>query len=395
MGNCSCLHGIHEEKQIDTEKLTNPPEIVLKKSIDSNSKKLSECYAPERYSEIESNQNLPIFKGNLNDIIKLQSTIRGYLDRRKVKSMNISDKPIAFLNDLNDRFNIKNFEDIENKDQARQELIEIPIHILPDYSSSMIKSIRIKLGDFIYSNNDNLKIDGIIRRGPVMIENGAIFSGEWNGQKERHGKGTHIWKDGSLYEGYWENDKANGRGRLIHSNGDVYEGEWVNDKAHGHGIYIHSDGAKYEGTWENDKQHGQGSETWPDGAKYQGQYINGQKHGFGKFEWADGSIYEGEFRENNIHGTGTYVWSDGRKFVGDWKDNKMDGKGLFTWSDGRSYEGEYIDDKKQGFGIFIWPDGRRYEGYWLNGKQEGRGTYVTPQGSREGEWKDGRRIKNY
>lgn len=41
------------------------------------------------------------------------------------------------------------------------------------------------------------------------------------------------WSDGSVYEGYWYNDKANGRGKLTHSNGDIYEGNWIDDKANG------------------------------------------------------------------------------------------------------------------------------------------------------------------
>ena len=59
----------------------------------------------------------------------------------------------------------------------------------------------------------------------------------------RDGRGKQIWPDGSLYEGFWKNDKANGKGRLIHSDGDVYEGDWVNDKAEGTGVYTHMDGA--------------------------------------------------------------------------------------------------------------------------------------------------------
>jgi hypothetical protein len=42
----------------------------------------------------------------------------------------------------------------------------------------------------------------------------------------REGRGIQIWRDGSRYEGYWKNNRANGRGRLIHADGDVYEGEW-------------------------------------------------------------------------------------------------------------------------------------------------------------------------
>jgi len=85
------------------------------------------------------------------------------------------------------------------------------------------------------------------------LDNGAQYEGEWDQQGKKDGKGVQIWVDGSLYEGYWKNDKANGRGRLIHADGDVYNGEWKDDKAHGDGVYNHTDGAKYEGQWQEDK----------------------------------------------------------------------------------------------------------------------------------------------
>lgn len=44
---------------------------------------------------------------------------------------------------------------------------------------------------------------------------------------DKDGKGKQVWPDGSVYEGWWMNDKANGKGRLIHGDGDVYEGDWV------------------------------------------------------------------------------------------------------------------------------------------------------------------------
>lgn len=69
----------------------------------------------------------------------------------------------------------------------------------------------------------------------------------------RDGRGIQVWQDGSRYEGYWKNNKANGFGRLIHADGDVYEGEWRDDKAHGKGIYTHVDGSRYEGDWIDDK----------------------------------------------------------------------------------------------------------------------------------------------
>jgi len=32
----------------------------------------------------------------------------------------------------------------------------------------------------------------------------------------------------------------------------MYEGEWQEDKANGYGVYVHVNGAKYEGYWKND-----------------------------------------------------------------------------------------------------------------------------------------------
>lgn len=86
------------------------------------------------------------------------------------------------------------------------------------------------------------------------LENDGKYEGEWSLAKNlRHGKGTQVWHDGSIYEGQWRNDKAHGFGRLIHADGDVYEGQWVEDKAHGQGVYTHTDGAQYSGDWKDDK----------------------------------------------------------------------------------------------------------------------------------------------
>jgi hypothetical protein len=53
----------------------------------------------------------------------------------------------------------------------------------------------------------------------------------------KDGYGTQDWPDGTRYEGWWGQDKANGNGKLAHADGDVYEGDWAADKAHGQGTY--------------------------------------------------------------------------------------------------------------------------------------------------------------
>jgi len=59
----------------------------------------------------------------------------------------------------------------------------------------------------------------------VELENHARYDGDWIlGRDIRQGKGRQIWPDGSMYEGWWKDNKANGKGRLIHADGDVYDG---------------------------------------------------------------------------------------------------------------------------------------------------------------------------
>lgn len=55
-----------------------------------------------------------------------------------------------------------------------------------------------------------------------------------------------IKADGSVYEGWWSNDKKNGKGRLILANGNVYTGEFLDDKFNGLGKWeCAGDGSTY------------------------------------------------------------------------------------------------------------------------------------------------------
>ena len=106
-------------------------------------------------------------------------------------------------------------------------------------------------------------------RPRILLECKALYEVQWIvGTNIRCGKGILTWADGSVYEGWWQGDKACGKGRIIHADGDVQEGNWKDDKAHGFGIYYHSDGAVYQGEWLDDNQHGDGIEEWPDGQKF-------------------------------------------------------------------------------------------------------------------------------
>ena len=221
-----------------------------------------------------------------------------------------------------------------------------------------------------------------------------IYYGEWNGNT-KCGRGVQQWLDGSRYEGYFLNDKANIKGKLFHSNGDTYDGGWLDNKANGKGIYLHMGGEYYDGEWKDDKQNGKGKETWIDGSSYEGDYVCGKRHGYGLFKWPDGSEYEGCFFENMFNGKGKYTWSDKREYIGEWEMNQMNGYGIFKWPDGRKYEGDYQKDKKEGLGLFYWPDGRIFKGHWRNGRQHGDGEFYDPKKNewRKGQWENGKNVK--
>lgn len=48
----------------------------------------------------------------------------------------------------------------------------------------------------------------------TLLDNGAKYEGEWlkNKPDVRQGRGVQFWPDGSLYEGFWMDSKANGKG---------------------------------------------------------------------------------------------------------------------------------------------------------------------------------------
>lgn len=52
---------------------------------------------------------------------------------------------------------------------------------------------------------------------------GAVYQGQWKGGM-RHGLGKITWADGTQYEGHWQYNQAYGKGTFKHQSGDVYIG---------------------------------------------------------------------------------------------------------------------------------------------------------------------------
>lgn len=207
----------------------------------------SKCYGKESEVEIDMKRGGKTNFKEKNEIvtlIKIQSAIRTYLASKKASQI-VQMHPHGMVGAMAG---------------ASAEADE------KHYDNPQVKELEDKLGKFEYGAKPP-ESQQLEFRPMKTLENGAKYQGEWiKGSEVRQGKGIQIWSDGSKYEGWWQNNKANGKGRLIHADGDVFEGEWKDDKAHGKGIYSHLDGAKYDGEWQEDRQHGRGIETWPDNA---------------------------------------------------------------------------------------------------------------------------------
>ena len=180
------------------------------------------CISKEE-SEFEAFSKDP--KKNIALIVKVQAAMRMYMANKKVhqirKSRGISSAGMG----------------AQNRAYAEGENIE------PNYDNPLTMQIQAHLGPYQYGSQprDDVKRE---TRPVQILENKAKYEGQWNSvTNQRDGQGKQVWPDGSVYEGFWNADKANGQGRLIHADGDVYEGDWKNDKAHGFGIYTHMDGA--------------------------------------------------------------------------------------------------------------------------------------------------------
>ena len=185
---------------------------------------------------------------------------------------------------------------------------------------------------------------------------------------------------------------TNEKGPVKLNDGRIYIGQW-NQRGvpHGKGRMIFPDGCVYEGEWEEGRQTGNGHKYWPDGNFYEGAFVNGLMEGNGKLEFEDGNLYEGEFSKDMLNGFGKFLWADkGMVYEGNWFENQKHGRGTCKWSDGRTYEGEYAFDKKEGYGVFSWPNGKKYEGEWKAGKQHGEGTLIKGGRSKRATWENGK-----
>lgn len=90
-----------------------------------------------------------------------------------------------------------------------------------------------------------------------------------------NGAGVGIWPTGSIYRGFWKNNRRHGEGTIESHNGEKYEGQWTEGKREGEGVYYWPTGERYDGEWKNNRRNGHGTLYDPDGnVKIKGMWKN-------------------------------------------------------------------------------------------------------------------------
>ena len=327
--------------------LINEEKNLIKKSkeefTNKNIKLSEELYGPfnkdswkQFYKEGES-----LFSKEAKKVI-----FEKYNLKRQINNFNFNFNPIA-----NPDFLIENFDDDEQNDDKKYEILDTIFRIPSSY---LKKTFPCKL-----------KLSSLFQE--------TMYIGSVNIDGERQGFGQLTQKNGLRIEGFWKEGTLNGWGRVTNEDGQFFEGYFINGKINGKGIRKNLDGYTYNGEFFLGMKEGHGKEE-NNKIVYEGEFHKDLKCGKGIliFKFLEDK-YEGEFENNVINGNGFYEWKNGNSFKGNFINGKMNGIGLFKWKDGSKYYGNYKDNIKEGKGKFIWPNGKSFEGIFLNGKPNGKG----------------------
>jgi len=211
----------------------------------------------------------------------------------------------------------------------------------------------------------------------IMDYQQARFDGGWQRNK-RYGYGSMTWPDGSRFEGEWRNDERV-RGKLVMPDHNIYEGAFRHDKFHGVGkITYDRDGTAFEGIFENGLASTIGRLTPPDGAHvYIGAVEDLKKHGCGiLIDRATGRRYEGEFEDDTPLGHGMIKFPNGDVYIGEVVKMQRQGPGRMEYKDGKIFEGQFEKDLREGVGYYFQSDRRVYCGQFRQDHEEGVGEYL-------------------
>ena len=345
------------------------------------------CLTPNTYSEIRVGEiqdnymtpynyfNTPDMRITPNEYIRSYSLANKNSNSSNNNNMNVNVNLYNYSNQINCNYREEDISKFNaEKYESDPKILEL-VNLLGENNN------------FILTEKESFFIKNIVSQNYLVqkllhYKDNSYYLGFVNKKNNKELYGTYYYNDGSIYKGFFENDKINGRGRLILVNRYLYEGDFEDGLFNGFGKLYTINNIKYEGNWKNDLQDGFGIEHYADGSCYSGMFKKGIKHGKGRFLFKNGDLYEGDFENEEMTGWGLFKRKDGRIYNGMVKNHMIEGIGIFIWKDNKRYIGEYHNELKDGFGIFYSNDGRNYAGFWKEGKQDGPGVVTNIYGQK-------------
>lgn len=150
------------------------------------------------------------------------------------------------------------------------------------YEGELKDGKRVGMGRFSWANGDVYEgdyVDGEREgQGKYVHSNGNSYEGEWVASVP-NGSGV-MTNEKAAFTGVFIQGVLEGEGSAVYKNGDVYKGYFVHGKCNDDSaVYTFKDGSKYEGAFENDKFNGKGKFTYADGDVVIGTFENGLLQG--------------------------------------------------------------------------------------------------------------------
>ncbi|CAG2250163.1 unnamed protein product [Mytilus edulis] len=247
-------------------------------------------------------------------------------------------------------------------------------------------SFSERIGSFLQSDDDGRIPSSVVKENNMATQvppARALFrSHTYFGEKHkalRNGHGVYVFENQYFkYEGEWVKGKKHGFGKLLLKDGTYYEGQFNQGEITGTGFKFFSETkCKYKGQFLKGEMHGRGIMEFPDSSEYEGNFVHNRKNGYGVMR-TPLTQYDGGYQGNMRHGEGRMVYapmrydktSNGDRYEGYWVADKRHGPGVLHCADGSIFDGNFDNDEFHGHGLYRHISGVIYD-------DEGREIQIT------------------
>lgn len=207
----------------------------------------------------------------------------------------------------------------------------------------------------VYFENGNLEMEINNSTGGIkkFYEKGGVHFEYLNESEFIHFKGKEYAADGTLIAGCITGDCINGYGTYKWTSGEKYTGDFKNYNREGKGTYTNAKGTVFTGWWKNDKwfdygclsgdcENGIGTRISGE-TSYTGPFKNGKADGEGTETEKNGTTYKGQWKKGHRKGEGTQTNPEGITLTGDWDYSNLVGPGIETLPNGYYKKAKFKD----------------------------------------------------